>query len=193
MILSMDEELIEGIRQGNEKLILSFIETYQDQVFGQAFKMIKNKHEAEEICQDVFIKIFRKIEGFKKDSKLSTWIYRITFTTCQDAIKKKKRRPKLVDIDDAASSSWVILHNALDQMETDEQRIIIDKAIEKLEYKDAILIDLYHLRELQISEISKIMDMTKSSIKVRLLRARKKLKVFLENLLPPETLEMFDK
>lgn len=183
----MDEELIAGILRKDKKMILTFIQSYQDRVYTQAYRMLRNPQDAEEACQDVLIKALNKIETFQKDSKLSTWIYRIGYTTCLDILKKKKTKPKAIEIDDSVLASWANLHDSLQTLELKEQRSIIDWAVDQLEETDSMLIDLYHLQEMPIAEISEITSMNNSAIKVRLFRARKKLAVYLEKRLPLET------
>ena len=189
----MDEELIEGILRKDEKMILAFIQSYQDGVYNQAYRMLGNTQDAEEVCQDVFIKALKKIDSFQGGSKLSTWIYRIGYTTCLDVIKKRKAKPKMLNIDDSILTSWVSLHDSLQTLELKEQRLIIDMSVKELEETDGLLIDLYHLQEISITEISEITGMGKSAIKVRLLRARKKLAIHLEKRLPMETIKKLKK
>ncbi len=186
----MDEEWIEGILKEDDEVILAFIQTYQDQVYSQSCRMLGSIHDAEEVCQDVFLKILKNIKGFHRKSKLSTWIYRITFTTCQDALKKRNRRPAVVDMDQVGPS-WMTIHDTLHNLEMKEQRTVIDQAVDQLQQTDALLIELYHLQELSIADIAEITGMTKGSIKVRLLRARKKLAVHLEQFLPAETIKLY--
>ena len=94
-----------------------------------------------------------------------------------------------MNIDDSVLTSWASVHDSLHTLELKEQRSIIDNAVQELEETDALLIDLYHLQEISITEISEITNMGKSAIKVRLLRARKKLAVHLEKRLPIETIK----
>jgi len=189
----MDDELIEGILRKDKKMILVFIQSYQHRVYSQAYRMLGNTQDAEEACQDAFIKALNKIDGFKGGSKLSTWVYRIGYTTCLDVLKKRKLKPKMLNIDDSMLTSWASLHDSLHTLESKEQRSIIDNAVQELEETDALLIDLYHLQEISIAEISEITGLNKSAIKVRLLRARKKLAIHLEKRLPLETIKKLKK
>ena len=184
----MDEVLIDGIIQKNEESIKRFVQSYQDQVYHQAYRMLGTSEDTEEACQDIFLKAINKMEDFKKQSKLSTWLYRITYTTCLDVLKKRKRKPIEQDIDHVELPSWTHMEDALVQIEQQEQRSMIDQAILKLDETDAMFIDLYHLQELSIQEIAEIASQSRDSIKVRLFRARKKLAVILSKSLPLETL-----
>ena len=118
----MDDELIEGILRKDKKMILVFIQSYQHRVYSQAYRMLGNTQDAEEACQDAFIKALNKIDGFKGGSKLSTWVYRIGYTTCLDVLKKRKVKPKMLNIDDSMLTSWASLHDSLHTLESKEQR-----------------------------------------------------------------------
>ncbi len=189
MVLQMDKVLIEGILKKDEESIKHFVQAHQDQVFHQAYRMLGKQQDAEEACQDVFLKAISNMHDLKQESKLSTWLYRITYTTCLDVLKKRKRKPVEEDIDTAILPSWMNIENVISKIEADQQRNIIDRAIEQLTGTDALLIDLFYLKELSIQEIAGITEMTKSTIKVRLFRASQKLAVILKRSLPLDTLK----
>lgn len=175
-----DEELIAGILANDDNSVLRFVESYQDRVFHQACRMLGNNQDAEEASQDVFIKALKNMKLFEGRSKLSTWLYQITYTTCLDVLKKRKRQPRETEIDDDTVSTWESMNDGLKSIEQKEQRAIIDKAIQRLNPNDSVLIDQYHLQEMSIKEISEVTSLTSGAIKVRLLRARKKLAAYLE-------------
>ena len=175
-----EETLVEGIRRKDEMSIRHFVLTYQDRVYVQVMRMLGNVRDTEETCQDVFLKAIDKIHKFRGDSKLSTWLYHIAYTTCLDKIRATKRRPYEEDIDDSKMPSWVQIEQGFDRLERSDQRKIIDRALAKLSEIDALIIDMFYLQELKIQEIAEITDMSSESIKVRLFRARKKLAVFLK-------------
>jgi RNA polymerase sigma-70 factor (ECF subfamily) len=187
MILKSDQDIIEGILNGEERWVVDFIERYQDLVYRQAFRMLGNEMDAQEASQDTFLKALKRLPGFRRDSKLSTWLFRIGYTTCLDIIKKKKREPKTIEIGASTELSIDLIASAIDQLEASEQKGIIDKAVKQLSGVDALLIDLYHMQELPVKEISDIAQMNVSAVKVRLMRARKKLGVLLLSKLPQET------
>lgn len=181
--------LIAGLKKQEESSYRAFVEKYQDNVYGQALRMMGNVNDAEEACQDALIKGIKHIEAFKGDSKLSTWLFRIVYTTCLDHLKKRKRKPTEMNIADHESANWEDIDTALELMEQNEQSTLIEKAISQLGGTDALLIDLYHLQELSIKEIEEITKMKGNAIKVRLMRARKKLALNLKTHLPLATLK----
>ena len=181
--------IIAGLKEKDEACCKHFVHLHQDNVFGQAFRMLGNRPDAEEATQDAFIKAIERIHAFKGECKLSSWLFRITYTTCLDLLKKRKRSQNEVDIDDAVLPAWVQIESAVESMELNEQKKLINDSLEKMGGIDAMLIDLFHLQEMNISEIEEITGLKHSAVKVRLMRARKKLGVFLEQSLPSETLK----
>ena len=95
-----DQHYINQIIEGNTNAFSVLVNQYKDLVFTLAYKMLKNREDAEEVSQDVFIKIFKSLNKFKGDSKFSTWIYKITYNTCLDYLKKSKKENSIVYIED---------------------------------------------------------------------------------------------
>ena len=77
MLTNKENQLISEIRRGNTRAFSDLVDTYKDLVFTLSLRMLGNREEAEEVAQDVFIKVYNSLPNFKGDSKLSTWIYKI--------------------------------------------------------------------------------------------------------------------
>ena len=191
MALDSESALIDGILRNDEECIVMFVQKYQDLVYAQSYRMLKNQMDAEEVSQDVFLKALKRLGEFERRSKLSTWLYKITHTTCLDRLKKNKRRGVEVDVDKAESVDWNMIEDSLAMLEAQEQRELIDLALDELEGSDAMLVDLYYLQGVSTKEITEIMKMTQGNIRIRLMRARKKLAEILSRTLPSETIEQY--
>ncbi len=87
-----DQDLIAGILRQDDDYVLRFVRQYENRVYAQSLRLLQNGQDAEEVSQDVFMKALRKMPEFKGKSKLSTWLYSITYTTCLDVLKKRRRR-----------------------------------------------------------------------------------------------------
>jgi len=155
----------------------------QDKVYNLCLGFMKNAEEAEDMAQEVFVHVFQQIKKFKGESKLSTWIYRITSNKCLEEIRKKsrqKRSAKLEDISDA-----VIQNKAADffhpgvALEDRERAKILFEAIEKLPDQQRIAFTLAKVEQLSYEEISKVMEKSISSIESLLFRAKKNLRELL--------------
>lgn len=191
MILQDESALIEGILRKEEGAVLRFIQQYQDLIYSQSYRMLQNRMDAEEVCQDVFMKALKKIDEFEGKSKLSTWLYSISYKTCLDVLKKRKRRGRELDVDSVHVPEWTDIEDSLSLLENKEQRRLIDEALEQLEATDAVLIELYYLQGMPTKEIAAVTELSEGNIRIRMMRARKKLALLLGRSLPKETLDIY--
>ncbi len=188
-----DQILINQIVEGDTNSFTILVDRYKDLVFTLALRMLKNREEAEEVAQDTFIKTYKSLEKFKGDSKFSTWIYRVAYNSCLDRIKKNKKHLNDVEINEFTEHEVVTIDNALDKMETKEQRDAIHRCIDKLPSEESFLLTLYYFDDLSLDEISKIVGITANSIKVKLFRSRKKLATILKSQLEPEIIDYYER
>jgi len=186
MTTNDDQKLIDAINKGDTKAYAQLVNRYKDLVYTLAIRMLKNREEAEEVAQDAFVKVFKSLQQFKGDSKFSTWIYRVTYNTCLDRIKKNKKYLNDVAIDEFTFNKLDVIDNALENMIKKEKQELIKNCIAKLPDDSSALLTLFYFEELSLDEISKIINIEANTVKVKLFRARKKLAIILEQYLQPE-------
>ncbi|MEJ5995793.1 sigma-70 family RNA polymerase sigma factor [Pedobacter sp. Du54] len=176
-----DLALIEKILGGDPRAFGLLLDQYQSFAFNLAMKFTTNNRQlAEEITQDVFLKVLKSLPTYKAEAKFSTWLYRIIFTTSISEVRKKKR---LVLLDDLEQQYTDLLEiDNWNSYPADEKVLKneIRTAISQLGEADAIVLELYYLNEQSIEEISSILNLEKNVIKARLFRARKRIKQLLE-------------
>lgn len=129
------------------------------------------------MAQEVYLKAYKNLSTFRFESKLSTWIARITYNTCLNHLEKKQ----LLLPDDIELASRLGDHSAEPAMDMKERLVIIGASIEKLPPLLRTLVTLYHKEDLSYTEIQQITGLPEGTIKSYLFRARKVLK---ETLLP---------
>lgn len=186
MTTNDDQLLIKAIQNGDTKAYAILVNRYKNLVYTLALRMLKHREEAEEVAQDSFVKIFRSLDKFKGDSKFSTWIYRVTYNTCLDRIKKNKKYINNVTIDEFTFNKLGTMDNALDHLIKEEKHLLIKKCINQLPEKSSALLTLFYFEELSLDEIAKIINIEANTVKVKLFRARKKLAIILEQYLEPQ-------
>jgi len=170
--------LIEKIQAGDKKAFQSLIEEYQRLVSHIVFRMVYNKADREDICQEIFIKVYQNLRGFRFESKISTWIAKIAYNSCINYLQKKK----IPLFDDHSPGDETIENLSGDYTLPDsftEERDIASRLkveIEKMDIQSRTILTLYHLEEMNYTEISQIMGMPKGTVKSYLFRARKKLR-----------------
>lgn len=171
-----DKYYIQKVTGGDRNAFSSLVDRYKDNVYSLALKMCNKTEEAEEVAQDSFMKAFRSLNKFKGKSGFSTWLYRITYNTAISSLRK--RDSHLLQLEDfpADATDFIQDNNNEQTAEIEYKRTILNFALQKLNPDDRAIISMYYYQELTPEEIVKIMDIKKSNLKVKLHRARKKMR-----------------
>ncbi len=188
-----DQIIINQIIEGDTNAFAQLVDRYKDLVFTLAMRMMKNREEAEEVSQDTFIKVYKSLHKFKGDSKFSTWIYKVTYNSCLDRIKKNKKYYNDVAIDEFTISKLKDVDNAFEALVEKERHETIQECLKLLPYDDSFLLTLYYFEEQSLDEIASIVGLTANNVKVKLFRGRKKLTHILKNRLEPEIIEYYER
>ena len=153
----------------------AIIDKYKDLAFNIALKITKNEQDSEEIVQDSFVKAFKGLNNFKNESQFSTWFYRIVYNTAISSIRHKKHIA--IEIDDKLTATLENnqIEGAIKNLDEYDRKLLINEALAKLNAIDYTILSLYYYEDLSLKEISKIVEMEKSYLKVLLQRARLKL------------------
>ena len=186
-VISQLEEnaLIDRILAGKQDGYARLVDTYKSYAFTIAFKILNNRPDAEEAAQDAFVKAYRSLKSFNRQSKFSTWLYRIVFNTAISY--KRKNRVAIQSIDENIDHSADSLET---DVERDDKRIFIGKALEQLNALDRTAIQLYYLKEFTLEEVAGIMGHNLNTLKVRVHRARHRLAEELRKILKQEALTL---
>lgn len=186
-----DLEIIDKILKGQTHAFSEIVDNYKDLVFTLAYRMLKNRDRAEEVSQDTFIKIFKKLNTFKGQSKFSSWVYRITYNTCLDALRQQKENYKLIPINEFTEHELKTVENALDIMQEEELKENVNQCLEQLPGDMGFLLTLYYFEGYSINDIAEVVNLKANNVKVKLHRARLKLTEILKCNLEPETLKRY--
>jgi len=177
--------LVERVKSGDAGAFRLIVERYQHLSFTVAFNIAKNREDAEEIVQDAFIKAYKNILQFRSASKFSSWLYRIVYNTALTRIKKK--RIDHYSLDHYFEEDYGLsIHEGWMELVENDQKKYIQLALDKLNEQDRLVLTLYYLAEEGLNDICKITNDKKSTVKVRLHRARTKLLNHLNILLKDE-------
>lgn len=170
----MDElELIAACKAEDTNAFEKLIQMYETKIYNLCFYTLKNKEDALDAAQEVCIKIYKSINKFKGDSKFSTWVYRITYNTCMDHVKKRKDDIPYDDFIDTESNEDNKIEGII---ETKELKQEIRNCIMKLSEDFRTIIILRDIDGLSYAEISGILNIEVGTVKSRLSRARENLK-----------------
>ena len=173
-----NKQLIDKILAGDTNAFKSVVEEYQRLVSHIVFRMINMEEDREDVCQDIFLKVYRNLSRFKFESKLSTWIAKIAYNTCINYLGKKKV-PLFNDLsrDDITLDSFSGNNIAPDKFtEKKDISVRLQAIIEKMPAQFRSILTLFHLQEMRYNEIAEIMGLPEGTVKSYLFRARKLLK-----------------
>jgi RNA polymerase sigma factor (sigma-70 family) len=185
MVTDPDYLLIDRVLSGETAVYSDLIDRYKRYVFAITWKILLVRGEAEEATQDTFIKAFQALKGFNRDSKFSTWLYRIAFNT--SISYKRKQRRQFVSIESAIIGYDQEGENNL---EKSDKKKFLYQALEKLSEGDRTALTLFYLDELSLEEIAEVTGMQANTAKVRIHRARLKIADELKNILNEEALTL---
>lgn len=188
-----DRYCIDRILAGDTQAFAPLVDRYKNLVYTLALRLIKNTEEAEEAAQDTFIKAFRSLDKFKGESKFSTWLYKITYNTCLDRLKKQKAAPYAVAIDDYGTRQLADTENVLDALDEQERHLALQDCLQQLPGDEAFLLTLYYFEEQSLEEIAKVLGIKANNVKVKLFRCRKRLGEVLRTRLEPEMISIYER
>lgn len=186
-----DLALINAILAGDTSVYAELVKRHQRFVFTLALRFAKNREDAEEIAQDCFVKAYKALGTFKQDSKFTTWLYTITYTTAMTFLRKRRLDTSSINDEEQvlqiANSGTGFDANVVEKKSS---YAYLNQAIDLLLPDDAAIITLFYKGEQSLEEIGQSLHMEPNTVKVKLHRARQRLKEKLQYLLKDEVKEL---
>ncbi len=178
-----EEQLVERLKRRDEAAFNELVRGYDRRVFRLVFRMLNDRMEAEDVTQEVFITVFKAIDSFRGDSKLSTWMFRVATNHCKNRIKylDRRARGKKSELDElsehgavesASMSSSAQVARPDQQAEANQIETIVRAAIAELDEDQRELVILRDVENLSYEEIQQITGLPEGTVKSRLHRAR---------------------
>jgi RNA polymerase sigma-70 factor, ECF subfamily len=181
-----DEELVRCYLDGDQQAFEVIVTRYQGTILNMAYRLLGNRTDASDVCQEVFVLLLRKIGSFRGEAKFSTWLYRVSLNACHDHARRMKRHYSLSDSpgDDLPEIEQRLpddgLHSPEESLERTEIQEVVHEAIGRLPYKFKEVIFLHDISEFNYKEVAEILDISLGTVKSRLNRARTRLAKELE-------------
>jgi RNA polymerase sigma factor (sigma-70 family) len=182
-----EQDLVKRLIEGEEHAFKTVVDTYKKMVYNTVLAFVQNTEDAEDITQDVFVKVYENIGRFKQQSKLSTWIYRISITQCSDFIRYRNRKKRLGFLTVLFNTDNEPIHEPVDFFhpgvitENKEQAAILFKAINTLPDNQKTAFVLQKVQDCSQQKISEIMQLSEGAVESLLMRAKGNLKKQLTN------------
>lgn len=187
-----DNEIIRLVLSGDHPAYAELVNRHKDYVFTLVLRIVKNREDAEEVAQDVFVKAYKYLADFKGNSKFTTWLYTIANNTSISFLRKK--RPEVLSMDNERVFEMAENQDSgmnANQVEQKSKQYMVTKAISLLAPDDAEIITLFYKGEQSLEEIAAILRIEQNTAKVRLHRARARLKEKMETYFAAEVRDLY--
>ena len=175
-----DIELIQSSLIGDENAFAKLVRKYQKQVHALAWRKVGDFHVAEEITQDTFLRVYKKLSTLKDPGRFAGWLYRIAARQCQAWLRKKRIQTQALEdtdlelIEGGTYSQYIATEQ--EKAATEAQRDIVQRLLARLRESERTVVTLHYFGEMTTEEISRFLGVSASTVKSRLRRARLRLK-----------------
>lgn len=177
-----DPALLARLRAGDARAFEELVRAYQHRVFGVAVRMLGNRAEAEDLAQEVFLRVHRSIADFRGEAKLSTWLYAIASRLCLNRLASGERH-RIREGEETLMRLPSADAGAAETLERGERDAALSQAIASLPDERRIVVVLRDVEGLSYEEIARALDLEPGTVRSRLHRARLDLKDKLERFL----------
>ena len=177
-----DQGLVDQALSGDQKAFCFLLKKHQSAIYHVIFKLVRNKEDALDLVQETFVKAFRSLSSYKKEYRLTTWLYKIAANCSIDYLRKKKIDTFSLDkpLETKEGSVYMEVpdwsYNPESDLVSTEKRVTIEEAIESLPNKYKEVVIYRHKEDKSYREIAKILKVPVGTIKARIFRARELLK-----------------
>jgi len=171
-----DNELIARVKAGDQQAYAVIVQHYQGYVFTLVLRYVPNREDAEEVGQDVFIKAYRSLADFRGEARFSTWLYTIARTTCLSFLRRKQQPVHSLDQPGIQEAASQLSTPGIPGIEIKTKNELLRRAYGLLNTDDSTILTLYYQAEQSLDEIGRILGIEPNAAKVRLHRARTRLK-----------------
>jgi RNA polymerase sigma-70 factor (ECF subfamily) len=175
-----DQDIINSVLEGNESDYSIIVDRYKNKAFSMLRRMLKSDFDAEEVLQDCFVKAYYSLKNFKGESKFSTWFYKIVYNTALTKLSLKRRK---IELEMSSVEDHFNLESDYDFIDVEKKDLndFIREIINKLPERYTAVISMFYLNEMSIEEISDVLQVSASNVKVMLYRARNSLRDLILN------------
>ena len=177
MSVETDEVVISKVLQGDSRAYEILVGRYQDAVSRFIWKIIPVEQDREEVCQDVFVKVYFNLDKFRFDAKFSTWLYQIAYRTAVSFNRKKRIETRSFEDDE-------FVKEEVQNPDQELVRKLLNQQIAKLKLEERTMVTLVYMQDLSIEDISIIVNRPGGTVKSVLHRVRQKLQASIENTMP---------
>lgn len=173
-----DKELVSLAREGRRGAFEELVKRYEAKVYSMALNFTRNREEALDIAQEVFLRAYLALPGFHARSEFSTWLYRISINRIRDVLRKKKRSAEvsLDDVREQAASAGDPIRDTEEARQQEARKALLHRTITELPEKYRLVLTLRDIQGLPYERIAEVLRISPGTVDSRLHRARKLLR-----------------
>jgi RNA polymerase sigma-70 factor, ECF subfamily len=186
IVETADAQLIAATLDGSESAFATLVERYRDRVYRLLTRFCRDLMECEDLAQDVFLKVYRKLHTFQQDSAFFTWLYRIAVNTATDHVARKSRRRLQLVEDESRFDEGGDRHagDASSPLLEAELAAVTRRVLDKLPEKYRTILILREYEDLSYTDMARVLACNLGTVESRLFRARQRFKEAMERLYP---------
>jgi RNA polymerase sigma-70 factor (ECF subfamily) len=175
--------LIRAAQGGNHIAFEQLVRAYDQAVLRLALRITGSQSDAQDVHQEAFLKIYKKLNGFRFECAFSTWVYRIATNVCLDLLRRKRARPEGSPIESNVDNFFSqvsddkSVNNPEQQLLRQELGAHIARALRRLTPRERLVFELKHFQGLKLQQVSEILECSEPAVKTSLFRATKKLRL----------------
>lgn len=176
ILLNRIEEYIESVLKGNVDSFTNIISAYQQKIFRYCYHMLGNFQEAEDATQEVFLKVYKNLASYKKNTSFNGWIYKISYNYCISVLRKRKLLSKFEFIE------GLLVQKTSTNLEYEAESFseALHDALQKLSYEDRTILILRFVEDYPYKDIGDMFNKSPTTVRKRLERSKSKLRNLLE-------------
>ena len=177
MLNNEDKYYLEKVLKGDSASYSFIINKYKRMAYTIAYRILRQRENAEDVVQEAFINAYRSLPDFNFDANFGTWLYKIVYNLSVSEYRKKKFTTE--EIDENIIDSYIInysnTNDAINQFREEEQKYYLNEAIDKLTPEEKTIITLYYQEDCSVEKVAEVTQNSRANVKIKLFRARKKL------------------
>lgn len=168
-----DNQWVQEVLAGDKQAYAHLINKYKNPLYATILRMTKNPHDAQDLVQEAFIKVYEQLGKYDETGSFASWMYRVAINHCMDEFRKKRYQMKQVEIEEGSMISGDTPELIFFKNEESRQ---LERLVATLPEDERIIILLRYVNELSYQEISELMETSLTTVRNKLHRAKKKMR-----------------
>lgn len=178
-----EKRLVRRAQRGDREALRELIDSHRDRLFAFVLRTVRHHHDAEEICQDAFLKAFKALDSFNPNYRFSTWLFTIGYRLCLNRLRRKKETTGDIDFSAFASQEPSADLSSAQSEEARQLKRVVWEAVDNLSTAQRATVMLFYQQQRGCAEIAGILELPVATVKSHLHRGRAKLREMLEPIL----------